>query len=75
MTADFALLLLAGILCAAGVYLLLERAIIKILLGIMIMSNGVNLLILAAGGPPGTRRSAAGAGATTPPTRIPCHTP
>ena len=53
MTADFALLLLAGILCAAGVYLLLERAIIKILLGIMIMSNGVNLLILASGGAPG----------------------
>ena len=53
MTADFTLLLLAGILCAAGVYLLLERAIIKILLGIMILSNGVNLLILAAGGPPG----------------------
>lgn len=53
MTADFSLLLLAGILCAAGVYLLLERAIIKILLGIMIFSNGVNLLILAAGGPPG----------------------
>lgn len=53
MTADFALLLLAGILSAAGVYLLLERAIIKILLGIMILSNGVNLLILAAGGPPG----------------------
>ena len=53
MTADFSLLLLAGILCAAGVYLLLERAIIKILLGIMIMSNGINLLILASGGPPG----------------------
>ncbi|GLB63447.1 hypothetical protein NCCP2495_13260 [Dietzia sp. NCCP-2495] len=53
MTADFALLLLAGILCAAGVYLLLERAIIKILLGIMTMSNGVNLLILASGGAPG----------------------
>lgn len=53
MTADFSLLLLAGILCAAGVYLLLERSIIKILLGLMIFSNGVNLLILAAGGPPG----------------------
>ncbi|WP_216693001.1 Na(+)/H(+) antiporter subunit C [Dietzia psychralcaliphila] len=53
MTADFGLLLLAGFLCAAGVYLLLERAIIKILLGIMIFSNGVNLLILSAGGPPG----------------------
>ena len=53
MTADFALLLMAGILSAAGVYLLLERAIIKILLGLMILSNGVNLLILAAGGPPG----------------------
>lgn len=53
MTADFALLLLAGILSAAGVYLLLERAIIKILLGIMILSNGVNLLLLAAGGAPG----------------------
>ena len=54
MTADFGLLLLAGILCATGVYLLLERAIIKILLGIMIFSNGINLLILAAGGPPGS---------------------
>lgn len=53
MTADFGLLLLAGLLCATGVYLLLERAIIKILLGIMIFSNGVNLLILSAGGPPG----------------------
>lgn len=53
MTADFALLLLAGILCACGVYLLLERTIIKILLGIMILSNGVNLLILSAGGAPG----------------------
>ena len=53
MTADFTLLLLAGILSSAGVYLLLERAIIKILLGLMILSNGVNLLILAAGGPPG----------------------
>ncbi|MFL0577823.1 Na(+)/H(+) antiporter subunit C [Dietzia sp. 179-F 9C3 NHS] len=53
MTADFALLLLAGVLAACGVYLLLERAIIKILLGIMILSNGINLLILAAGGPPG----------------------
>lgn len=54
MTADFGLLLLAGLLCAAGVYLLLERAIIKILLGIMIFSNGINLLLLAAGGPPGS---------------------
>jgi len=53
VTADFTLLLLAGILCACGVYLLLERAIIKILLGIMLVSNGVNLLVLAAGGPPG----------------------
>lgn len=53
MTADFGLLLLAGILSACGVYLLLERAIIKILLGIMILSNGINLLILSAGGSPG----------------------
>lgn len=53
MTADFSLLLLAGILAAAGVYLLLERALIKILLGILLISNGINLLILAAGGPPG----------------------
>ncbi|AWH96516.1 Na(+)/H(+) antiporter subunit C [Dietzia psychralcaliphila] len=54
MTADFGLLMLAGLLCATGVYLLLERAIIKILLGIMIFSNGINLLLLAAGGPPGS---------------------
>lgn len=53
MTADFGLLLLAGILSACGVYLLLERSIIKILLGIMILSNGINLLLLASGGAPG----------------------
>ena len=54
MSADFSLLLMAGVLCACGVYLLLERAVVKILLGVMLMSNGVNLLLLAAGGRPGS---------------------
>lgn len=54
MTADFALLLLAGVLAACGVYLLLERSLTRILLGVIIMSNGVNMLFVIASGSPGT---------------------
>ena len=42
-----------GVLFAGGVYLLLERSLSRVLLGIILISNGVNLLMLAVGGPPG----------------------
>lgn len=50
MVANFALLITAAVLIACGVYLLLERAITKMMLGLMLMGNGANLLMLTAGG-------------------------
>ncbi len=45
-----ALLLTVGVLFAAGVYLLLERSLTRVLLGFVLMGNGANLAILVAGG-------------------------
>lgn len=53
MTANLTLAITAGILIACGVYLLLERSLTRILLGIVIVSNGVNMLFLVASGRPG----------------------
>ena len=53
MTANLALAITAGILVAAGVYLLLERPLTRILLGVLLASNGVNLLFIVAAGEPG----------------------
>ncbi len=53
MTANLILLITIGVLTACGVYLLLERVVSKMLLGILLISNAVNLLILTMGGPDG----------------------
>ncbi|MFU8871303.1 Na(+)/H(+) antiporter subunit C [Micromonospora sp. SL4-19] len=47
------LVLAVGVLVAAGVTLLLERSLTRILLGIILLGNGVNLLILVGGRPGG----------------------
>lgn len=44
------LALLIGLLYAVSVYLLLRRSIVKLVLGIMFLSNATNLLIFTAGG-------------------------
>ncbi|MFD9946191.1 Na(+)/H(+) antiporter subunit C [Nonomuraea sp. NPDC059023] len=44
---------LCAVLIAAGVTLLLERSLVRILIGVIVLSNGVNLLIVTAGGPAG----------------------
>ena len=54
MTANLVLAITAGILVAAGVYLLLERSLTRILLGVLVTSNGVNLLFLVAAGEAGS---------------------
>lgn len=54
MTASLALVLAAGILIAAGVYLTLERSLSRIVIGLSLLGNGVNLLFLVAGGRAGT---------------------
>jgi multicomponent Na+:H+ antiporter subunit C len=49
------LVIVVGVLVAAGVTLLLERSLTRVVLGIMLLGNGVNLLILVGGeygGPP-----------------------
>ena len=47
------LVIVIGVLVAVGVVLLLERSLTRVLLGFVVMSNGVNLMILAAGGQKG----------------------
>ncbi|GAA0466106.1 hypothetical protein Aca07nite_77430 [Actinoplanes capillaceus] len=45
------LLLAVGVLFAAGTVLLLERTLTRVLLGVMLLGNGANLLVLAAARP------------------------
>ncbi|MGP4057047.1 Na(+)/H(+) antiporter subunit C [Mycobacterium sp. 4D054] len=53
MTTFLVPLILIGVLTSAGVYLLLERNLTRMLLGLLLISNAINLLILHAGGPSG----------------------
>lgn len=53
MTTNIVPLVLIGGLISAGVYLLLERTLTRMLLGLLLISNAVNLLLLVAGGPSG----------------------
>lgn len=46
-------MVLVGVLFAVGTYLIMERSLTRIALGIGVLSNGVNLLIVAAGSSPG----------------------
>src|SRR5690625_7883531 len=54
MEANLMFLLASGALMAAGVYLVLDRAMTKMLLGILLICNGVNLIIIQAGGDAGS---------------------
>jgi multicomponent Na+:H+ antiporter subunit C len=46
---DFVLAGLVGLFIALGIYLLLSRSVIRMLLGMVILGNGINLLIFTAG--------------------------
>jgi multicomponent Na+:H+ antiporter subunit C len=50
MSINVTLLVIMGVLVASGIYLITERSLTRVLLGIMLLGNGVNLLILAMGG-------------------------
>ncbi|NLG54073.1 MAG: Na(+)/H(+) antiporter subunit C [Rhodococcus sp.] len=50
MSANIGLLIVIGVLISAGVYLLIERSITRMLLGFLLFGNGVNLLLLTSGG-------------------------
>ncbi|MDC9823732.1 Na+/H+ antiporter subunit C [Devosia sp. ZB163] len=46
---DHLVALLAGIFLTAAIYLLLSRSLIRMLLGLVLLGNGVNLVILVSG--------------------------
>ena len=58
------LALLVGVLFACGTYLLLQRTLTRVVLGLALMGHGANLLLLLAGGRAGEAPLIDG---TTPP--------
>lgn len=54
MSPNLTLALVAGLLVACGVYLLTERSLSRILMGVIVMGNGINVLFLVAAGKAGT---------------------
>ena len=72
MTGNLTLALLIGVLYAVGTYLLLQRTLTRVVIGLGLMSHGANLLLLAAGGSAGAvpfvgrTDGAAGAGTADP---------
>lgn len=47
------MIVLAGVLVACGTYLVLERTLTRIVIGLSLMAHGVNVLLLASGGAAG----------------------
>ena len=50
MSMPFIMVLAMGVLFAAGIYLMLERSLTRVLLGFILLGNGVNLLIILTAG-------------------------
>ena len=53
MTGNLSLALLIGVLYAVGTYLLLQRTLTRVVLGLGMLTHGANLLLLASGGSAG----------------------
>jgi len=53
MSPNLTYLVLVAVLYAAGVYLVLERSLTRVLLGVLLLGNATNVLILTASGPAG----------------------
>lgn len=50
MSANLTLVIVAAVLISAGIYLLLERSLTRVLVGVLLAGNGVNILFLVASG-------------------------
>lgn len=50
MEINLTLVVVAGALAGCGAYLLLERSLTRVLVGLVLLSNGVNVAILSTGG-------------------------
>ncbi len=53
MTANVTLILAAAAMIGCGVYLILERSLTRVLVGLVMLGNGVNVLFLISSGPAG----------------------
>ncbi|HEY0187290.1 MAG TPA: Na(+)/H(+) antiporter subunit C [Cellulomonas sp.] len=53
MSPNLVLIAVIVVLVTAGVYLLLERSLSRVLIGVILIGNGANLLFLVAGGAAG----------------------
>lgn len=47
---EILLAIMTGFLYASGVYLILRRSLVKLIIGLVLLGNGVNLLIFLMGG-------------------------
>lgn len=54
MEANLFLLIGSGVLVATGVYLMLDRALTRMIMGVLLLGNGANLLLLQSGGQAGS---------------------
>ncbi|WP_338899620.1 Na(+)/H(+) antiporter subunit C [Streptomyces sp. TG1A-60] len=52
-TLDVTMAIVVGGLFTAGFYLMLQRSLMRIVLGFLLLGHGTNLLLLVAGGTPG----------------------
>ncbi|WNV73747.1 NADH-quinone oxidoreductase subunit K [Geodermatophilus sp. DSM 44513] len=52
-TGNVTLSLVVGALFAGGAYLLLQRSLLRVVLGFVLIGHGANLVLLVAGGPAG----------------------
>lgn len=50
MTPSVVLIIAIGAFVTAGVYLLLERSLTRVLLGVILIGNGINLMFMVSGG-------------------------
>jgi multicomponent Na+:H+ antiporter subunit C len=62
MTVNLTLVVVAAVMFGCGVYLLLERSLSRVLVGVVMLGNGVNLMILQAGGAAGPAPIVTGGG-------------
>lgn len=53
MTINLTLLIVMGVMLATGVYMVLERSLTRVVLGVILISNGVNLMIIMSAGEAG----------------------
>ncbi|WP_232662705.1 Na(+)/H(+) antiporter subunit C [Pseudonocardia sp. TRM90224] len=53
MTINLAMALVVAVLYSVGFYLLLQRSLMRVLIGVVVLGHGTNLLLQLVGGPPG----------------------